>query len=154
MEVIQKHNLQIASDFFFKFARLEYALKAAGYHNERGDAKVDWEKVAKKLEDVFHDPAPSDFAEAVRYYINHPPKKQMIIDGRLSWQEVDPNTNLPSDKILLYVRRVRNNLFHGGKFRGQYFGDPERSEILIEYALKILDKCLLAMPDVKEAYES
>jgi hypothetical protein len=39
--------------------------------------------------------------------------------------------------ILLWVRRVRNNLFHGGKFNGHWF-QPERSEQLITASLVVI----------------
>lgn len=47
MEVIRKHDLKLASDFFFRFARFEYALKAAGFHFGKGNAKPNWSKFSK-----------------------------------------------------------------------------------------------------------
>jgi hypothetical protein len=34
---------QLAIETFRTFARFEYSLKAAGFHNANGDAKPDWE---------------------------------------------------------------------------------------------------------------
>jgi hypothetical protein len=136
MNIIEKHDLKIS-----------------GYHNYAGDAQVDWRRVSEELEELFLHPDTTEFKEAIQFYINYPPMKQMIVNGSLKWENIEPNTDLLSDKILLYIRRVRNNLFHGGKFKGRYFADPERSETLIDYALIVLDRCLSVLPDVKQAYE-
>jgi hypothetical protein len=154
MEVIKKHDLSIAADFFFKFARFEYALKAAGYRNQQGEVKPDWKKLADELEATFLNPEYSvEFAKAINYYENYPPMKQVIVNNQLKWSKVEPNTNSFSHKILLYVCRVRNNLFHGGKFKGKYLSAPERSELLMKHGLIILDACLALRLDLKRAYE-
>jgi len=58
---------------------------------------------------------------------------------------------MQSDLVLQYVRRVRNNLFHGGKFNGRWF-EPERSAELLIHCLTILNACLEVSPEVGEAY--
>lgn len=153
MKIIRKHDFQLAKEFFFMFARFEYAMKMAKYHKGNGVAEPDWARFAKELESVFQNPASKEFEEAVSYFTEHPPKKQMVEDGRLVWRKVEPSTNSIADKTLQLVRRVRNNLFHGGKFKGRLFEDPERSETLMRYGLVILDRCLSAMSEVMEAYE-
>jgi len=49
------------------------------------------------------------------------------------------------------ITSLQNNLFHGGKFNGQWF-EPERSEALMEHALTILKICAQNHPNVSEAY--
>ena len=90
---------------------------------------------------------------AIDYVLNNPPKKQVIQNGLLEWNDSRPNTNSKADLVLLYVRRVRNNLFHGGKFNDHWFA-PERSEELLRYSLVILNACLEASPDVLKAYNN
>jgi hypothetical protein len=55
----------------------------------------------------------------------------------------------------LYVRTVRNNLFHGGKFpRTGSVEEPLRNKKLITECLAVLD-CLLKLPlpnDVKDYF--
>ena len=141
-----------AADMFRLFARFEYALKAAGFHRGDGNAEADWRTFAESLNGLFEaieDPA---LGEAVDYFRAHPPKKQVIRDGLLEWDERQPQTDLEADRILLYVRRVRNNLFHGGKFNGRWFA-PERSDILLRHSMTILHACLAASPAVREAFE-
>lgn len=55
--------------------------------------------------------------------------------------------------MLLYVRRVRNNLFHGGKFNGRRFA-PERSELLLRHSLTIHRACIDASEDVHQAFHN
>ena len=69
------------------------------------------------------------------------------------WSESKRQTDLEADLILLYVRRVRNNLFHGGKFNEHWFA-PERSQKLLESSLIILYHCLDLSAPVKEAYDN
>lgn len=95
--------------------------------------------------DALTRPAAESVANAIDYILGYPPKKQVIRDGALEWDDATPNASSSSDLILLYVRRVRNNLFHGGKFNGRWF-DPERSEELLRHSLTILDACRTASP--------
>src|SRR3546814_18633912 len=59
------------------------------------------------------------------------------------WSSDVCSSDLRSDFVLTYVRRVRNNLFHGGKFNGRWF-EPQRSEQLLKHSLTILRACLAA----------
>ena len=45
------------------------------------------------------------------------------------------------DQVLDLIRRVRNNLFHGGKFNDAHSG-PGRNELLLRHSLAILHRCL------------
>ncbi len=147
---------QLAATMFRVFARFEYALKAADFFLEDGrkNAKPNWEKFAKVDEVIrlFEKPQDQELAEAIEYMNEHPPKKQVIENGVLAWSEVPPDTNLESDRILQYVRRVRNNLFHGGKFSVSGWDAPERTSMLLKHSLSILHACLDASPKVNEAY--
>jgi hypothetical protein len=78
--------------------------------------------------------------------------KQIARDGRLEWSDAPPD-GTPTVVLFQYIRRVRNNLFHGGKFNGRWF-DPERSERLIGSSLVVLDACLDASPELREVYEA
>jgi hypothetical protein len=137
---------------FKMFARFEYALKAAGYHEGNGEANPNWRKFAESIPDVFDNPSTTELQTAINYLEQHPPKKQVVKDNVLEWKVSVPSTNLKSDLILLYVRRVRNNLFHGGKFNDRWFA-PERSQELLCHSLTVLQACLDASPEVKKAYE-
>lgn len=146
------HDLdQLAIELFKTFARFEYALKATGYHKGNGPAEPDWRRFAENISEVFKQSTDVGFDEAVNYILNNPPKKQVIIAGKLDWIDYKPTTNLRSDLVLLYVRCVRNNLFHGGKFNRRWF-EPDRSELLLQHSLTILRKCLDSSPALKRAF--
>lgn len=159
-EIITKHDPsseevlnQLAINLFRKFARFEYALKAAGFHKGEGDAEPDWLRFALSIDQELTSPQSDEVRTAIDFLVNQPPKKQVIKNGLLDWKESKPSTISKADLVLIYLRRVRNNLFHGGKFNGRWFA-PERSEALLRHSLVILSACLQASPDLSEAYRS
>lgn len=152
MQIIRKHDPKIAKEFFFKFARFEYALKVCGYHNENGDVRIDWNGFARALTGVFEEPLSPELKRAIEYYSDHPPKKQVVRNGKIQWQDAPLTDNETSQRILTYVRRVRNNLFHGGKFKGEHLEDPERSDDLMRHGLVVLDACLSYDDNLRNAY--
>jgi hypothetical protein len=143
---------QLASEMFRTVARFEYALKATGYHDGDGNADANWRKFAASVPNLFENPADQSLVDATRYILCHPPKKQIIASGKLGWSDVEPDSNGRVDLILLYVRRVRNNLFHGGKFAGGSL-PPERDELLLRHSLKILEACRSASQKIRDAYD-
>ena len=148
------HELdRLAANLFWTFARFEYALKATGFHMGDGTAKANWRGFAVSVAQFFDNPQEETFKEAMGYILEHPPNKQMVEDGVLSWNASIPQTDLQSDRVLIYVRRVRNNLCHGGKFNGRWF-EPQRNAELLRHSLTILNVCLAKSKQVKEAYDS
>ncbi|NWG38878.1 MAG: hypothetical protein HXY27_02775 [Hydrogenophilaceae bacterium] len=103
------------------------------------------------VEALIAKPPSKDLKEAIDFILGAPPKKQMIRNGVIKWEESKPTTDSKADELLIYVRRVRNNLFHGGKFNGHWFS-PERSEALLRSSLTILFSCVEAVPNVSAAY--
>lgn len=150
---MQKDEIDALSlDVFRTFARCEYALKAVGFrYAERNQVKADWREFARALGDVFEHPADPELLAAVGYLLQQPPRKQVIRDGQLAWDNTPPDSISHADLVLAYVRRVRNNLFHGGKFNGHWF-EPQRSWELLTHSLCILRRAVEAQPDVREAY--
>ncbi len=146
----QFNNLSV--QVFRKFARFEYALKAAGFHYGEGKAKPNWEKYACSIGSTLEKSDTKELQEAIQYILKHPPKKQVIRNDVIDWDEVEPDHNSQTDLILLYIRRVRNNLFHGGKFHGHWF-EPVRDYDLLRHSLTILEACLAASYLVREAYD-
>lgn len=84
--------------------------------------------------------------------MEEPPRKQVIEKGLLEWKAVSAHGQTLGEQLLVYVRRVRDNLFHGGKFNGHWFA-PERSEVLMRYSLTVLHACMDACPQVARAFE-
>lgn len=141
---------KLSVELFRKFARMEYALKAAGFHNGEGKAEPNWDKFACTVQGMLeHD---EKAAEAIKYMKGQPPKKQIVRNGLLEWEVAMPDAN-ETHELLLCVRRVRNNLFHGGKFNGHWFA-PERSETLLRHSLSIIEACLRLSPELNGAFHS
>jgi len=138
-------------EFFREFARYEYCLKATGLREESRAAKASWNKYAAEVTQVIDAPQGQDLVSAIAYFTDHPPKKQIVNDGALGWDEALPDHQRKAELILLLVCCVRNNLFHGGKFNGHWFG-PQRSEDLMQHALVILRACARGHPKVRAAY--
>src|SRR5437764_995290 len=134
--VNQRELHDIAAEFFRVFSRTEYALKASGFNNGDGPADANWRAFADTIETFIANP-PSEVREAIDFILREPPKKQFIVSGLIEWREVEPGTTSNADALFQYIRRVRNNLFHGGKFNGHWF-EPERSERLMKASLTIL----------------
>lgn len=142
---------RLASELFRTFSRMEYSLKATGFFCGGSEAKADWRRFASSIEAKLSNPDTDELREAIEYILHNPPKKQVTKDNLLAWSDAPPDANSKADLILLYVRRVRNNLFHGGKFNGRWFA-PERSHELLRCSLIILRACLEAAPQVAAAY--
>ena len=121
--------------FFTIFCMFEYALKQGKYKNKSGDAKADWNKFARDVHKKFDPNSDPDLIKAVKYFLSTPPKKQVIEDGQVVFQDCPAAKNTNTEDLSVYIRRVRNNLFHGGKFRY----DRPRDTNLIQYALTILE---------------
>lgn len=145
---------QIASEFFRTFSRMEYALKAAGFlvRNQR-KAEADWGRFALEVEAALASSEPAEIQGAITFVLTEPPKKQVNVNNFIEWDTTPPDAANRAELLLRYVCRVRNNLFHGGKFNGHWF-QPERSGELLHASLIILDACRKACPAVDRAYHS
>ena len=148
------HNEELyalASEFFRVFSRTEYALKASGFNRGDGPAEANWATFALAVEAFIANPGATEVSEAVEFIFREPPKKQFIDNGEIQWRDIKPSTNSRADELFQYIRRIRNNLFHGGKFNGRWFA-PERSESLMKAGLIVLLASVEAEARVREAY--
>lgn len=146
-----KHLNELAGELFHVFSRTEYSLKAAGFNKGDGPAEANWRQFALAVDNLIANPSSQKLKTAIEFILTEPPKKQMIRNGCIEWENSEPITDSQADKILIYVRRVRNNLFHGGKFNCKWFA-PERSETLLRSSLIILSSCVESVSEIREAY--
>ncbi|MBW9116342.1 hypothetical protein JNB88_22125 [Rhizobium cauense] len=112
----------ITVEFFGLFSRLEFALLSSGYAG--GDigenAWVLWDSFAKDLHKSFLAEVAAD-AEAAILFREPARTLTKIADGGCEFRDAAiPKTVLD---VLLQVRTIRNNLFHGSKV---YFTDRDR----------------------------
>jgi len=126
---------EAAIRLFATFARFEFALKEAGFvrADRSGSALADWDRFTNL-------PRTEKIAAAIRHaamapeLANRPPKRQVATGQSWEWQDVEAGDN--ANSLLRAIRRVRNNLFHGGKS-----GSDPRDDILCKEAVG----CLLAL---------
>ena len=141
-------------EFLTVFSRAEYALKTAKYHEQAPHVTPSWDRFANHINTDFRLITDTEFLEAVNYLMTNPPGKQVIEDGELRFRptDVDPDQTR-AQQVLGLVRRVRNNLFHGGKFVTAEQDNNHRNHRLIEASLTVLKRCLTLDPEVHSRYE-
>ena len=126
-------------------------MKASGFNSGDGPAEANWTEFARSVETLVANPSTPEMKEAIEFILSAPPKKQFIAGGMIEWRDIQPSTNSKADALFQYVRRIRNNLFHGGKFNGHWFA-LERSERLMKAGLVVLRQSIEAQPQVSEAF--
>jgi hypothetical protein len=147
-------------EFFLTFAQFEYALKASGLcvrHREDPldlpAATPDWDSFAASLRPTFLAERTPELLEACQYLLDHPPNKQVLLGGGPAWQTPVRGAHVTDvEFLLLMIRCVRNNLFHGGKHGLSPHESRERTEKLLRSSLAILHECLALSPRQREAY--
>jgi hypothetical protein len=155
---------ELLFSFFHNFARFEYALKKAGFAKGFGDdlgggiksASPDWDRYANYIKNNFDKHENKILKEAVDYIWENPPGQEVVTPaGELLFKTPNYDFNtFDLNVLLVFVRRVRNNLFHGGKYGNIVIDkNTERTEKLLKESLVILDACLKLSPDVKKAYD-
>ena len=140
----QLHEKDAVIEFFVAFSRLEYALAEAGY--VAGDChrvQTDWDTFARAVDRRFDRNATPELQQAVTYILTQPPRKQIYVDGRVEWSAAAPADTEPLLlRLLVLVRRVRNNLFHGDKLNYLLERYSERNLDLSRGSLTVLYCCV------------
>lgn len=153
-------HLHMSSDlvceFIAVFSRLEYALKATRFSVGNDDGvSANWDRFANEANAIFHEIDSEVLETSVKYLFSRPPRKQVLEDRqRLNFREFEiDHAQRPLQQILLMVRTIRNNLFHGGKYLPFGEDEPGRNEALVQHSLIVLNTCALLLDDVRECYE-
>jgi hypothetical protein len=146
---------EIAYEFLGTFARCEYALKGSGFaRGNENSVDANWDAFAISIAQSFQSFADPEFREAVDYLLTEPPRKQVLNNGRIDWKASLPDRNLPqAQQVLLMVRRVRNNLFHGAKIWTPDYSNRERDIKLVKAGLLVMKQCINFSDEVHNAYE-
>jgi len=158
MDTTIDHKLLL--DFFLTFSRFEFALKTAGFYVKRRntslpyEARPDWDSFAQRLKDGFRTDATLRLRDACDRLLYNPPWREVVVGKILGWDSTAEDESLSEiERLLRYVRRVRNNLFHGGKFSALPQLETVRNVSLLEDSLVILQECLRLDEDVWREYE-
>jgi len=140
-------------DFIATFFRLEYALKASGeFLTKDKNATPDWTTFASEIEYEISNSTNSQLKRSIDYILNNPPQKQINEGGVIKWKRAGPSQQKKTKNLIIYIRRIRNNLFHGGKFVGGYLEELDRDFKLVENALIILKEIVNFNKKVKNAF--
>jgi hypothetical protein len=97
------------------------------------------------------DDALAPVLESSEYLRRNPPRKQVLRQGRLAWSDSRDTSLSEIEQLLVDIRRVRNNLFHGGKFPipDAQIEEVARNERLLKDSLAALNK-ILGLPGVDQ----
>ncbi len=153
--IANSDDRRLAWAFFVFFSRMEYALKRTQrYLKNLPKAEPNWDKFGSDHDERFRESLSPRAAEALRYFEANPPRKQIRVDGTLGWSE--PSWKLDSEKVLtwllLVIRTVRNNLFHGGKFPLVPTQDPSRDRDLLVHSIAVLNSALELDGEVRSKF--
>ncbi|MES2049972.1 MAG: hypothetical protein V4447_16350 [Pseudomonadota bacterium] len=121
---------QLSFRFFKLFARYESSLKEKDFFTlTKGKLTVDRDRFANEVIGSAFLEKLDNNRHAAEYILENPPKKQSVNEhGKIVWPEV-PNNERSVQILFAHISRIRNNLYHGAKFNGNWF-DPERSGLV------------------------
>lgn len=139
---------ELAFKFFVIFSMFEHALKVVGFRHvgPNDDVEPDWGAFARAINGQFNPNANPELSVAVAYLLNYPTKKQVFTHNQLTFALAPRPQNINDTEWLsLLIRRVRNNLFHGGKVNY----DRHRDTFLIQFSLVILETWADCSPDIQ-----
>jgi hypothetical protein len=146
---------ELACQFLAVFSRMEYALKSTRYAIG-SEKKVDpaWDSFANEIDDAFLQIEDPEVVAARNYLLTRPPRKQTLAGNRITFtdQIIDANQK-QTQQILLMVRTVRNNLFHGGKYLPEGEQEAGRNHLLVRHGLTVLLACSKLDQEVRNSFE-
>ena len=144
--IADSEDRKLAWEFFVFFSRFEYALKRTPSYLKGGPKKAvpNWDQFGRDYDESFHALQTEAVCKAVEYFKSRPPLKQVVdAAGNLGWSEPQEYSAGPElEWVLLAIRAVRNNLFHGGKFPLHGVHDSSRDRQLLEFSIAILNACV------------
>lgn len=145
----------LACQFLAIFSRMEYALKSTQYAIGN-DSKIDpwWDRFANDIDAKFLGISTTEVIEARDYLLDHPPRKQTFKNEQITFVDQIINTSqTKTQQLLLMVRTIRNNLFHGGKYSPKGEHEAGRDCLLVQHSLTVLLACSRLDPTVQDSFE-
>ena len=139
--------------FFITFARIEFSLKNSKellIGNNKG-GQPNWDAFINRLNN-FNPSRTGNLKSSVDYILAHPPQKQVVINNQIEFRDARVTHSSDLVKLNIYLRRIRNNLFHGGKFNGKYIPDVSRNSILLTSALIIMNEWIDLDFEIKKLF--
>ncbi len=146
---------QLAIEFICTFSRLEYALKSTEFAlGNENRVEAWWDMFANTIHEQFIALDEPDLLAATNYILTSPPRKQVLENESLKFvpQQIDTNQK-STQQLILMVRTVRNNLFHGGKYCPNGEMEEGRNECLVKSSLIVLKACTSLHEQVSISFE-
>lgn len=122
--------------YFYWFSRFEFALKENKYivGDRHDNAMADW----TGFEGAYK--AKYSLDDHARALLHAPPQTQVYANSYYRWGGLDLNrADSELGKVILIVKTIRNNLFHGGKSSHEDWDNPERNTFLLTTGKLVLD---------------
>ena len=154
-QTITVEGQNLITEFFITFSRFECALKESGFATGNGQhVNPNWDSFTQNISTSFENSEKNvTVKNAIEYLSNNPPRIQNLENGLLSWRgRIFQNNDPTINKLSLSIRDIRNNLFHGGKFNGNYEEDVSRNFILLKHSIVILNHWLNLNNNVKQNF--
>src|SRR5947209_3973360 len=113
-------------EFALKFARFEYALKAAGFWKAGSQSNAekyrpavpDWRRFASSIAKAFQSNRTPELLEAYQYLVTNSPDREVVTPGpnggEFVWEPQEaPSKPSEAEGVLEVIQWVRNHLIHG-----------------------------------------
>lgn len=142
----------IVDQFIYSFSRAEFALKASCFLKNTEEAQADWDAFIRNIKDRFNENKTEELKQAIEYIKNNPPKKQVVENNQLDWKQTNNDGMHLAQFLNIMLRRIRNNLFHGGKLHTGFTEDISRDLRLIESANVIIKEMIMLNEEVNRHY--
>lgn len=134
----QKQNLIFT--FIKRFIGLEVKLKRLGYFKKsikKKNVEVDWTSFESDYREIILNLANKQ-DDSTRYIIENPPKKMCVKNNVITFDRSVTEDHVK--ELMISLRAIRNNLFHGGKFDGEELSGSERNIKLLKSAISVIKK--------------
>jgi hypothetical protein len=140
---------RLFQEFFFVFARFEYAMKRAGFARANvSPVEPAWWTLGEQMRDLAV-PQGSKLHEAVSYLCASPP---LYLHAVNDWRPRALRGQTDFERAIDAVQIVRNNLFHGEKKAGP--AAAPRDTELLSASLLVLSACLENHAALRRAYRA
>ncbi len=124
-------------EFFVKFSRFEYALRSNEYCKIKGTNiidKTDFIRFANQYKNIS---LPEELLNFVKYLDDNPVGKLTSNNSYIKNKETSKSELY---RLVMYLIRIRNNLFHGIKYPNlEQYEEESRGTKLINWGIKAID---------------
>ncbi|WP_392564334.1 hypothetical protein RHO13_01830 [Orbus wheelerorum] len=117
--------------FFKRFSVLENCLLPNYVKLRNGNViGLNWDGYAEDtnlITCIEHD----EYKQSVKYLCEYPPKRLAKNDEDFKWIVSNESIDVNSANLIKALTQLRHNLFHGAKYTGATYDDPERTKRLL-----------------------